>query len=193
MRTRSQTRNRNRQQQAPPAVIESFNLEEPFDNHPLVSMADNRTMAELLQAPTEGYEDAIVIPEINANFELKHDSLNSAAGGNFLDKMPRECLKIIESKSKVRNSRNKALIAKVSSSSSTPRISPDVAALTTEWNVKRGEKDTVFPTNNGITEDVQPPVVPVENQILVSEPVVVPVSVPMPNPKPSDSLSFKAK
>nr|GEW76458.1 reverse transcriptase domain-containing protein [Tanacetum cinerariifolium] len=28
------------------------------------------------------------------------DSLNSAAGGNFLDKMPRECLKIIESKSK---------------------------------------------------------------------------------------------
>nr|GEY47220.1 reverse transcriptase domain-containing protein [Tanacetum cinerariifolium] len=36
-------------------------------------MADNRTMAELLQAHTEGYEDAIVIPEIAANnFELKH-------------------------------------------------------------------------------------------------------------------------
>nr|GFC22383.1 reverse transcriptase domain-containing protein [Tanacetum cinerariifolium] len=36
-------------------------------------MADNRTMAKLLQAPTEGYEDAIVIPEIAANiFELKH-------------------------------------------------------------------------------------------------------------------------
>ncbi|GJS76185.1 hypothetical protein Tco_0726066 [Tanacetum coccineum] len=30
-------------------------------------MADNRTMAELLQAPTEGYEDAIVVPEIEAN------------------------------------------------------------------------------------------------------------------------------
>ncbi|GJV63807.1 hypothetical protein Tco_1474635 [Tanacetum coccineum] len=173
-------------------------------------MADNRTMTQLLQAPTEGYEDAVVIPEINANFELKHglinlvqnkqffghdkedphayiryvnkitstmrfsdipstsiklmlfpfsleacphhefselhqldtfynalnandqDSLNSAAGGNFLDKMPRECLKIIESKSKVRNSRNKAVVAKVSSNSSTPGISPDVAALTTE-------------------------------------------------------------
>ncbi|GJU11864.1 reverse transcriptase domain-containing protein [Tanacetum coccineum] len=185
-------------------------------------MADNRIMAQLLQAPTEGYEDAIVIPEINANFELKHgsariwlkkepprsiltwddlaskfinqffppskmtnllneitrfqqrfnesfyeawdrfndllracphhgfselhqldtfynalnandqDSLNSAAGGNFLDKMPCECLRIIESKSKVRNSRNKAVVAKVSSNSSTPRISPDVAALTTE-------------------------------------------------------------
>ncbi|GKA78879.1 hypothetical protein Tco_0785416 [Tanacetum coccineum] len=124
-------------------------------------MADNRTMAQLLQAPTEGYEDAIVIPKINANFELKHglinlvqnkqffghdkedphahiryfnkitsmmrfsdipstliklmlfsfsledmfynalnandqDSLNSVAGGNFLDKMPHECLRIIE-------------------------------------------------------------------------------------------------
>ncbi|GJV83392.1 reverse transcriptase domain-containing protein [Tanacetum coccineum] len=275
MRTRSQTRNRNRQQQSQPAVVQPFHLEEPFVNPPLVPMADNRTMAQLLQAPTEGYEDAIVIPEINANFELKHglinlvqnkqffghdkedphahiryfnkitstmrfpnvpstsiklmlfpfslegsariwlekepprsiltwddlvskfinqffppskttnlrneitrfqqrfdesfyeawdrfndllracphhgfsylnqsdtfynalnvndqDSLNSAAGGNFLDKMPRECLRIIESKSKVRNSRNKAVVAKVSSNSSTPGISPDVAALTTE-------------------------------------------------------------
>ncbi|GJZ65853.1 hypothetical protein Tco_0622549, partial [Tanacetum coccineum] len=98
-------------------------------------MADNQTMAQLLQAPTEGYEDAIVIPEINANFELKHGLINlfnSVAGGNFLDKMPRECLRIIESKSKVRNSQNKAVVAKVSSNSSTPRISPDVAALTTE-------------------------------------------------------------
>ncbi|GJU24642.1 hypothetical protein Tco_1163263 [Tanacetum coccineum] len=30
-------------------------------------MADNRTMAQMLQAPIEGYEDAIVIPPINAN------------------------------------------------------------------------------------------------------------------------------
>ncbi|GKF12946.1 hypothetical protein Tco_0050872, partial [Tanacetum coccineum] len=46
--------------------------------------------------------------------------------------MPRECLKIIESKFKVRNLRNKAVVAKVSSNSSTPGISPDVVALTTE-------------------------------------------------------------
>ncbi|GJW51789.1 reverse transcriptase domain-containing protein [Tanacetum coccineum] len=40
-------------------------------------MADNRTMAQLLEAPTEGYEDAIVIPEITANnFEIKHGQLN---------------------------------------------------------------------------------------------------------------------
>ncbi|GJW91596.1 reverse transcriptase domain-containing protein [Tanacetum coccineum] len=57
------------------------------------------------------------------------DSLNSAAGGNFLDKMPRECLKIIESKSKVRQSRSKAIVSKVSTSSSTPAVSSDVAEL----------------------------------------------------------------
>ncbi|GJT05094.1 reverse transcriptase domain-containing protein [Tanacetum coccineum] len=57
------------------------------------------------------------------------DSLNSAAGGNFLDKMPRECLKIIESKSKVRQTRAKAVVAKVSTNSSTQAVSPDVAEL----------------------------------------------------------------
>ncbi|GJU11690.1 reverse transcriptase domain-containing protein [Tanacetum coccineum] len=281
MRTRSQTRNRNHQQQSQPAVVQPFHLEEPVVNPLLVSTANNQTMAQLLQAPTEGYEDAIVIPEINANFELKHglinlvqnkqffghdkedphahicyfnkitsvmrfpdipstsiklmlfpfslegstriwlekepprsiltwddlvskfinqffppskttnlrnkitrfqqifdesfyeawdrfndllrasphhgfselhqldtfynalnandqDSLNSATGGNFLDKMPCECLRIIESKSKVHNSRNKAVVAKVSSNSSTPEISPDVAALITESSVNCG-------------------------------------------------------
>nr|GFC05390.1 hypothetical protein [Tanacetum cinerariifolium] len=57
------------------------------------------------------------------------DSLNSAAGGNFLDKMPSDCLKIIESKSIVRQSRAKAVVAKVNSNSSTPAILSDVAEL----------------------------------------------------------------
>nr|GEW33335.1 hypothetical protein [Tanacetum cinerariifolium] len=221
--------------------LKQLQWEDPLEDPPKVPMADNRTMAELLQAPIEGYEDAIVIPEIAANnFELKHnlinlvqnkqffghdkedphahipriwlekepprsiltwddlvtkfinqffppskttnlhneitrfqqrfdesfyealdrfndllraclhhgfsklhqldtfynalnvndqDSLNSAAGGNFLDKMPRECLKIIESKSKVRQSRAKAVVSKVSTSSSTPAISFEVAEL----------------------------------------------------------------
>ncbi|GJS91595.1 reverse transcriptase domain-containing protein [Tanacetum coccineum] len=209
MRTRSQSRNlHNQQHQAPPPVVEPFNLEEPFENPPPPPppMDDQRTMAQLLEAPTAGYEDAHRCPEINAdNFELIHgllnlpgfglkrtpstiqtwddlvskfinkffppskttnlrneitrfqqrfdetfyeawdrfndllracphhgfselhqldtfynalnsndqDSLNSAAGGNFLDKMPRDCLRIIESKSKVHNSRNKPVVAKV--------------------------------------------------------------------------------
>ncbi|GKA03862.1 reverse transcriptase domain-containing protein, partial [Tanacetum coccineum] len=65
----------------------------------------------------------------NALNSNDQDSLNSAAGGNFLDKMPRDCLAIIESKSKVRYSRNKAIVSKVSTSSSTPGVSPDVAEL----------------------------------------------------------------
>ncbi|GJS36650.1 hypothetical protein Tco_0535032 [Tanacetum coccineum] len=72
MHTRSQTRNlHNQQHQAPPPVVEQFNLEEPFENPPPPPppMDDQRTMAQLLEAPTEGYEDAIVVPEINANFE----------------------------------------------------------------------------------------------------------------------------
>ncbi|GKE98852.1 reverse transcriptase domain-containing protein [Tanacetum coccineum] len=240
MRTRSKARRQQQQQQVPP------NLVEP----PIVTMDDNRTMAELLQAPTEGYEDLIVVPEIAAaNFEIKHglltlvqnkqffghdkedphahiryfnkitstlrypnvpttsiklmlfpfslegaariwlekepprsiqtwddlvakfinqffppskttnlrneitnfkhgfselhqldtfynalnvndqDSLNSAAGGNFLDKRPADCSSIIESKSKVRHSRSKAIVAKVSTSASTSGVSPDVAEL----------------------------------------------------------------
>nr|GEX81110.1 reverse transcriptase domain-containing protein [Tanacetum cinerariifolium] len=257
MRTRSQSRNNFPQQEASPAIVEPLRIEFPFledqfqedppKDPPEVLMADNRTMAELLQAPTEGYEDAIVISEIAANnFELKHglislvqnkqffvhdkedpacshpllqqdqlynegpkpprsiltwddlvskfinqffppskttnlrneitgfqqrfdesfneawdrfndllracphhgfselhqldtfynalnvndqDSLNSTAGGNFLDKMTRECLKIIKSKSKVRQTRAKAVVAKVSTSSSTSAISSDVAEL----------------------------------------------------------------
>nr|GEU48838.1 retrovirus-related Pol polyprotein from transposon TNT 1-94 [Tanacetum cinerariifolium] len=217
------------------AALSCCGQEDPPDDPPEAPMADNRTMVELLQAPIEGYEDAIVIPKIAANnFELKHglinfvqnkqffrhdkedpahiryfnkitstirvpnvpsssikhmlfpfsieraariwlekepprsiltwddlvtkfinqacphhgfselhqldtfynalnvndqDSLNSATGGNFLDKMPRECLKIIESKSKVRQSRAKAVVAKVSTSSSTPANSFEVSEL----------------------------------------------------------------
>nr|GFD30875.1 reverse transcriptase domain-containing protein [Tanacetum cinerariifolium] len=43
--------------------------------------------------------------------------------------MPRECLAIIESKSKVCYSRNKPVVSKVSTNTSTSGISPDVAEL----------------------------------------------------------------
>nr|GEY07415.1 reverse transcriptase domain-containing protein [Tanacetum cinerariifolium] len=230
MRTRSQSRRR-RQQQVPSAVVEPIDLEKPNNNQepPVATTADNRTMAQLLEAPTKGYEEAIVVPDIIVNnFEIKHayafpifpwgaariwldkepprsiltwddlvskfinqffppskktnlhneitrfqqrfdesfyeacdrfndllracqhhgfselhqldtfynalnttdqDSLNSAAGGSFLDKMPRECQKIIESKSRVLQSRSKAIVANVSTSSSTLAVSSDVAEL----------------------------------------------------------------
>nr|GEX95316.1 reverse transcriptase domain-containing protein [Tanacetum cinerariifolium] len=47
-------------------------------------MADNRTMAQMLQAPIEGYEDAIVVPPINANnFELKQTLINLVQSNQF--------------------------------------------------------------------------------------------------------------
>ncbi|GJU14545.1 reverse transcriptase domain-containing protein [Tanacetum coccineum] len=53
--------------------VKPFSLEETS----VVTMADQRTMAELLQAPTEGYGDAIVTPAIlTKNFKLKHGFLN---------------------------------------------------------------------------------------------------------------------
>ncbi|GKB21130.1 hypothetical protein Tco_0855053 [Tanacetum coccineum] len=76
MRTCSQSRNSNRQQQVNPTFVEPFNLVEPIENQapPVVTMDDTGTMAQLLEAPTVGYEDAIIVPEITANnFELKHN------------------------------------------------------------------------------------------------------------------------
>nr|GEZ29221.1 hypothetical protein [Tanacetum cinerariifolium] len=66
------TRSRSRHKIAEPLRIEFHSQEDQFQEDPTEgSMADNRTMAQLLQAPTVGYEDAIVIPEIAAtNFEL---------------------------------------------------------------------------------------------------------------------------
>ncbi|GJU32521.1 hypothetical protein Tco_1176110 [Tanacetum coccineum] len=165
--------------------------------------------------------------------------------------MPRDCLRIIESKSKVRNSRNKPVVAKVSASTSTPGISSEVAELKEMVKallldkknqspaptpvkasclsdrsvvqppayqapayqapapqiqgvskedfhsyVKANDavmrnmqtqvtKDTMPPTNNGSTEDVPPPVVPVVYHESISEPANTPVSASMPNQKAS--------
>ncbi|GKF56057.1 hypothetical protein Tco_0166397, partial [Tanacetum coccineum] len=78
---RSQARRR-RPQLVRQTSVESTNLEKP--NPPIVTMDDNRTMAQLLEAPTEGYEDAIIIPEITANnFEIKHGLLNLVQNKQF--------------------------------------------------------------------------------------------------------------
>nr|GEW14863.1 putative ribonuclease H-like domain-containing protein [Tanacetum cinerariifolium] len=54
------------------------------EDPPEVLMADNRTMVQFLQAPTVGYEDAIVILEITAtNFKLKHGLINLVQNKQF--------------------------------------------------------------------------------------------------------------
>nr|GEX77335.1 reverse transcriptase domain-containing protein [Tanacetum cinerariifolium] len=109
-------------------------------------MAD-RTMEELLQAPTEGDvpNDAIELmlfpyslegaarvracphhgfSELtqidtfyNGLTEQEQDSLNAAAGGNLLNKTTREALKIIENKLKVHYSRSKSNVSRVNTNS----------------------------------------------------------------------------
>nr|GEZ49312.1 reverse transcriptase domain-containing protein [Tanacetum cinerariifolium] len=228
---------------------------------PIVTMADQRTMAQLLQAPTEGYKDAIVVPAITAdNFELKHDlltlrfdesfseawdifkdllracphhgfsklhqldtfynalnskdqdSLNSAAGGNFLDKMPRECLAIIESKSK---DMVKALLLDMKSQNQAPATVKAVeeSCVTcggahsyrncpaTDGNVYRDNiqefisQASAVNYNQGNTSyrplmmsnQIRPPGYPPVPNInsSISKPVAYPVSAPRPNLRPS--------
>nr|GEZ14007.1 hypothetical protein [Tanacetum cinerariifolium] len=51
---------------------------------------DNRTMAQMLQVPIDGYEDAIVVPPINANnFELKQTLIN------HVQKVPNIAIKLL--------------------------------------------------------------------------------------------------
>nr|GEV95629.1 reverse transcriptase domain-containing protein [Tanacetum cinerariifolium] len=60
---------------------QTFTLEES----PVDTMADQRTMAELLRAPTEGYAEAIVVPSILAEqFKLKHSLINMMTMDQFL-------------------------------------------------------------------------------------------------------------
>ncbi|GJT80452.1 hypothetical protein Tco_1054794 [Tanacetum coccineum] len=132
MRTRSQSRNSNRQQQqVNPTFVEPFNLVEPIKNQapPVVTMDDNRTMAQLLEAATEGYEDAIVVPEITAdNFELRHGLLTLVQNKQFFGHDKEDPHAHIRYFNKI-TSAMKFPNVPMSTSTSTPGISPDVAEL----------------------------------------------------------------
>nr|GFC68069.1 reverse transcriptase domain-containing protein [Tanacetum cinerariifolium] len=62
----------------------------------------------LRQCPHHGFSELHQLDTFyNALNPNDQDALDSAARGKFLDKIPRECLSIIESKSKVRYSRSR--------------------------------------------------------------------------------------
>ncbi|GJT56204.1 hypothetical protein Tco_0991258 [Tanacetum coccineum] len=76
-----------------------------------------RTMEELLRAPTEGFTELTQVDTFyNGLNENDQDSLNTAAGGNLLSKTTRVALNIIENKSKVRYSRNKSNVSRMNTS-----------------------------------------------------------------------------
>nr|GEU32795.1 hypothetical protein [Tanacetum cinerariifolium]GEY66971.1 hypothetical protein [Tanacetum cinerariifolium] len=73
--TSSNPKRRNRRRSKQPFILE----ESPVD-----TMANQRTMAELLRTPTEGYSEAIVVPLILAeHFELKHSLINMMTSDQF--------------------------------------------------------------------------------------------------------------
>ncbi|GJX02954.1 ribonuclease H-like domain-containing protein, partial [Tanacetum coccineum] len=79
----------------------------------------------LRQCPHHGFSELHQLDtfynSLNSNDQ---DALDSAAGGNFLDKMPQEGLAIIESKSKVRYSRSRANDSRVSTDAPLSNSSP---------------------------------------------------------------------
>nr|GEU79547.1 reverse transcriptase domain-containing protein [Tanacetum cinerariifolium] len=79
----------------------------------------------LRQCPHHGFSELHQLDTFyNALNPNDQDSLDSATGGNFLDKIPRECLSIIESKFKVRYSRSRVTNLRVSTNSPLPSSSP---------------------------------------------------------------------
>nr|GEY28238.1 hypothetical protein [Tanacetum cinerariifolium] len=84
------------------------------------------------------------------------DALDSAAGGNFLDKIPRECLSIIESKSKVRYSRNRVTDVRANANASLPTSSHSnsfdlqqiAASLNDKLDIRMNRKFKAYTTAN---------------------------------------------
>nr|GEV27885.1 hypothetical protein [Tanacetum cinerariifolium] len=65
----------------------------------------------------------------NSLTQSDQDSLNAAARGYLLNYTPRDALTIIENKSKVRTSRNKPVVSKVNTTTSSSSPSSDITAL----------------------------------------------------------------
>ncbi|GJU56349.1 hypothetical protein Tco_1230063 [Tanacetum coccineum] len=127
-------------------------------------------MAQLLEAPTEGYEDAIVFPEITAdNFEIKHGLLTLVQNKQFFGHDKEDPLMLhIRSSSKQHTDaldpkKLKAITTQSGASYDGPQVPPPTSSLPkVVENELEVTKDTVPPTNNGSTKGVQPPVVYVE-------------------------------
>nr|GEV84819.1 DNA-directed DNA polymerase [Tanacetum cinerariifolium] len=181
-------------------LMEAFIEEDPPKDPPEVSMADDRTMAELLRAPIEGYEDATFFPPSKTTnlrneitrFQQRFDESFNEAWDCFNDLL-RACphhgfseLHQLDTFYNALNindqdSLNSAVVAKVSTSSSTPAISSDVVEL--KDMVRALLLDKKNQSSALVHSHIPAPVKAVELNCVTC--VVAPVSVPMPNLKPS--------
>ncbi|GJS41976.1 hypothetical protein Tco_0567019 [Tanacetum coccineum] len=144
----------------------------------------NPNMAQLLQAPIEGYEDAIVIPEINVNFELKHGLINSL----FKNKADFGHDKEITCSQPLLSIKDSAMRSRQGYTKPDDKSNGDSSLSLVNSNTASSSNSGSLPSNTvtnpkedlkGITTRS------VEKQNPVSEPDVAPVSAPMPNQKSS--------
>nr|GEX45460.1 reverse transcriptase domain-containing protein [Tanacetum cinerariifolium] len=131
----------------------------------------------LRQCPHQGFSELHQLDTFyNALNPNDQDALDSAAGGNFLDKIPRECLSIIKSKSKVRYSRSRITDSRANTnaplSSSLPSNSFDLQQIAASLEDKLDIRMT----------HIQPPSVQVQVQVPEEEPIEKP-SVVIPKAK----------
>ncbi|GJS04945.1 reverse transcriptase domain-containing protein [Tanacetum coccineum] len=149
------------------SIRKSQGVSDDFENYVKVNDAILRNM----QNQGQGLQNQMTnLTETLSKF-INSNIASSSSSGSLLSNTvtnPKEDLKGITTRSGV-----------AYQGPTIPTSSPKVVECRTEVT-----KDTVFPTNNGIIKNVQPSVVPVENQNPVFEPVDAPVSAPMPNLKP---------
>ncbi|GJT71470.1 reverse transcriptase domain-containing protein [Tanacetum coccineum] len=104
------------------------NFQQKFDE--TFSEAWDRFKDLLRKCPHHGFSELHQIDTFyNVLTQSDQESLYATAGGNILNRTPRDALTIIENKSKVRTSRNKPIVSKVSTTTSSSP-SPDITALT---------------------------------------------------------------
>nr|GFA12663.1 reverse transcriptase domain-containing protein [Tanacetum cinerariifolium] len=127
-----------------------------FVADPRVPLILGRPFLSTAHALNDIYEELHQLDTFyNALTPNDQDALDSAVGGNFLDKIPRECLSIIESKSKVRYSRSRVTDVRANPNAPLPSSSHsnsfDLEVTT----------DMELPSS----DDIHPPTVQVEVQV----------------------------
>nr|GEU74874.1 reverse transcriptase domain-containing protein [Tanacetum cinerariifolium] len=111
----------------PPILAEQFELK-----HSLINMMNSDQYKDLLRAcPHHGFTELHQLDTFyNVINPTDQDSLNSATGGNLLERRTQDMLTIIENKYKVRNSRKKSVVSKVKSYDANSNSSSEIAKLT---------------------------------------------------------------
>ncbi|GJW08072.1 reverse transcriptase domain-containing protein [Tanacetum coccineum] len=215
MRTRSQSREpRPPPPEGPPVVIEPLRIEYPFQEDPIVEpMADTRTMAQLLQAPTDGQgrqtRAKAVVAKVSTNSSTQAVSsdvaeLKDIVRALLLDKKnqasapapapaPVKAVELICVTSAAANYNQASSIFRSSNGFKSIltiqhyfRVS---GTLPVVKPIPEVTKDQVHPSCSQSTAPVQPPVGPEP----ITTPVLEPIVAPVPNTKPSVFLPYPSR